>query len=224
MPLQTRGVLRRWGPGSLGCATGATLCLVDGTVGALRRLRRFLRSMSPELPPVDVVLQQVRDLLQAARVRFKIVGGVAVVHHGYARTTEDVDVVIEADGWTRLEPELASHGFERSSAGRLRHMATGVPVDVLVAGTPLPRAGAGVYPSPTALGASPRDPHVVDLAGLVELKLRARRHRDMADVVELVKRIDEARYIELESSVEKSLRPELAALRRDALEELAAGG
>jgi hypothetical protein len=61
----------------------------------------------------------------------------------------------------------------------------------------------------------------VDLGGLLELKLLARRHRDLADVVELLKRLDEARYDAIEAAVERSLRPELARLRRDALEELA---
>jgi hypothetical protein len=102
----------------------------------------------------------------------------------------------------------------------LRHRATGVRVDLLVAGDPLPRAGRGTYPSPLEVGASPRDRQVVDLGGLIELKLRAGRHRDRADVVELLKRVNDARCLEIEAAAERTLRPELAALRRDALEEL----
>ena len=106
----------------------------------------------------------------------------------------------------------------------MRHAATGVRVDLLVGGAPLPRPGAGVYPSPADLASSPRDPRFVGLAGLVELKLRARRHRDLADIVELLKRLDEARYTELEARAEPSLRAMLAGLRRDAIEELREGG
>ncbi len=177
--------------------------------------------MNSELPPVDVALGEVRKLLEDAGVAFRIVGGVAVVHHGYLRTTEDVDVLVAADAGPRIDAQLVKHGFERTSASRLRHIASGVRVDVLVAGETLPR-GVGVYPSPETLGASARDPQVVDLRGLVELKLVARRHRDLADVVELLKRLDEARYTEMEAAVERSQRPELARLRRDALEELGA--
>ena len=36
-------------------------------------------------------------LLRDAGVVFRIVGGVAVLHHGYARTTEDIDVLVAAD-------------------------------------------------------------------------------------------------------------------------------
>ena len=76
-------------PGSSGYAG-----IVDPTVGTLARLRRFARSMSPELPAVDVALGEVCRLLEDCGADFKLVGGVAVVHHGYARTTEHVDVLI----------------------------------------------------------------------------------------------------------------------------------
>jgi hypothetical protein len=179
--------------------------------------------MNPDLPQVDVALGAVRALLEHAGVGFKLVGGVAVVHHGYARTTEGVDVLLESGGPARLRPALASHGFEAVGELRLRHIPTGVRVDLLVAGSPMPRAGSGAYPSPDALEASPRDAAIVGLAGLFGLKLRARRHRDLADVVELLKGLDELRYTTVESEVERDLRPALADLRRDALEELADG-
>lgn len=178
--------------------------------------------MNPDLPAVDVALADVRKLLHAAGVPFKLVGGLAVVHHGYPRTTEDIDVLIERPFDPEALPSLlASNGFSQSSPNRLVHASTAVRVDLLVAGSPLPRAGAGTYPSPTELAASPRDPDVVGLAGLLELKLRAGRHRDEADVVELLKRLDEARYIEVEASVDRARRSRLAELRRDALEEMA---
>lgn len=177
--------------------------------------------MNPDLPAVDAALGEVRRLLEDAGVRFKLVGGVAVVHHGYARTTEDVDVLVESGAPARLQPSLASHGFERLSEQRLRHVATGVRVDLLVGGSPMPRAGQGTYPPPESLSASSRDPAFVSLAGLLELKMRAGRHRDLADVVELLKRLDQAHYIETEASLPADLRRPLADLRRDALDELA---
>jgi hypothetical protein len=193
---------------------------VDSTAEALARLRRFARPVNSEIPAVDVALGELRKLLVDAGVAFRLVGGVAVVHHGYARTTEDLDVLVEAAAVPRIDARLAAHAFERTSPARLRHAPTGVRVDLLVEGAPLPRDATRTYPSPEAVGESPRDPHVASLRGLVELKLRARRHRDLADVVELVKRLDEIRYTELEASVDPPLRPDLAGLRRDALEEL----
>jgi hypothetical protein len=196
---------------------------MDSTAQVLARLRRFVRPMAPDLPPVDSALDAIRKLFSDARVAFKIVGGVAVVHHGYPRTTEDVDVLVESATAERLQTALGANGFERVSAARLRHTATGVRVDLLVAGSPLPRTGAGSYPSPQALRGSSRDPDIVDLPGLLGLKVRAARHRDLADVVELLKRLDKEPYIEVEAAVDAALRWDLARLRRDALEELAAG-
>jgi hypothetical protein len=177
--------------------------------------------MNPDLPPVDMAFGAVRALLEDAGVAFKFVGGVAVVHHGYARTTEDVDVLLESDGPARLRASLASHGFEAIGELRLRHILTGVRVDLLVAGSPMPRAGSGAYPSPGALGASARDARIVGLPGLFGLKLRARRHQDLADIVALLKGLNEARYTEVEAEIDPTLRSALAELRRDALEELA---
>jgi hypothetical protein len=193
---------------------------VDSTAEALARLRRFARPVNSEIPPVDVALGELRRLLEDAGVVYRIVGGVAVVHHGYVRTTEDLDVLVEAGATPRIDARLEAHAFERTSPARLRHVPSGVRVDLLVEGTRLPRDATRAYPAPAALGESPRDPHVASLRGLVELKLHARRHRDLADVVELLKRLDEVRYTELEASVDPPLRPELAGLRRDALEEL----
>ena len=123
----------RVGPAGSSVA-GATLFLVDATADVLARLRRFAGAMNPDLPPVDVALGAVRALLEDAGMDFKFVGGVAVVHHGYARTTEDIDVLLENDGPARLRSSLASHGFEAVGELRLRHLPTGVRVDLLVAG------------------------------------------------------------------------------------------
>lgn len=114
---------------------------------------------------------------------------------------------------------LASHGFERETAHRLRHRETGVGVHLLVAGEEIPRPGASIYPSPRKLEASPEDPAIVGLAGLVGLKLRADRHQDRADLVALLKSLDEREYREVKADVEQDLRKRLWELRRDALEE-----
>jgi hypothetical protein len=55
------------------------------------------------------------------------------VHHGYARTTEDVDVLVEAGTADRLDAQLPLYGFERATRTRLRHVATSVRVDLLIA-------------------------------------------------------------------------------------------
>ena len=176
--------------------------------------------MKPETKAVDQVLPAVRALFAAAGVPFKIVGGVAVVHHGYARLTDDIDLLVDPSVPNRLDDLLNAHGFRREAADRLRHEATGVGVDLLLAGHPMPRPGSPLYPLFDSVESSPSDPDVAGLRSLLELKLYARRHKDLADVVELLKGVDDGVYVALEGGVAVSLRSELAALRRDAIEEL----
>ena len=177
--------------------------------------------MSPHVPAIDQALPALRALLADAGVAYKLIGGIAVVHHGYARMTEDIDVLIDGGSVAAIDGRLAAHGFTRQSASRLVHQPSGVRIDVLLAGAPGPRAGDPPYPVPGRLAGSPRDATVVDLAPLLELKLRARRHQDLADVVALLKLVDETRYVALEADVAPDLRARLAKLRDDALEEVA---
>lgn len=176
--------------------------------------------MTPDVPPVDQALPAVRELMESAGVAFKLVGGLAVIHHGYIRTTEDIDVLVEAGSQDRFDARLEPSGFARETPHRLRHRATGVAVHLLVAGEPMPRPGGPPYPSPESLSSSPEDRAVVSLAALVRLKLLAGRHQDRADVVALLKDLDERAYLDLEAALEPAeLRRPLAELRRDALEE-----
>jgi hypothetical protein len=176
---------------------------MDATLEALSRLGRFARTMTPNPRNIELALPAARALFTETGAPFLIVGGVAVVHHGYLRTTEDIDVLVDPASLPTL----------------LRHVASDVPIDLLIAGEPMPRPGSPRYPFPDATRASPNDAAIVDLGLLCELKLHAHRHRDLADVVELLQRLTEGRYQEVEAAVPPIMRPELAALRRDALEE-----
>ena len=191
----------------------------DRLAARLGRVRRLARAMNPSTKPVDEVLPLVRALLAEAGVVYRFVGGVSVVHHGYVRTTQDIDVLVRPDAAAALDPLLEKHGFERVSPHKIRHVATGVPVDFLVAGETLPRPLAKPFPDPASTTVSTDDESVIGLAVLFELKLRAGRLRDQADVLELLKRVDDAHYIPLEAAVSAELRPTLARLRDDALEE-----
>jgi len=194
---------------------------MESTAVALAGATAFARAMRPELPAVEDGLLALRKLLAQAEIPYALVGGVAVIHHGYVRATRDLDLLLEREDLDRLTKHLAEHGFERTAANRLRHVESGVDVDLLFAGDPRPRPGAPPYPRPRDLARSRREHDVVDLSGLVDLKLVAGRHQDLADVVALLKPLGEADYLELESALRPELRTQLFRLRRDALEELA---
>ncbi len=177
--------------------------------------------MTGAIPAVDEAIAPTRALLDAARVDYKLIGGLAVIHHGYARLTVDIDVIVERGAHSRLEPLLAEHGFSRSRHDQLRHDNTGVRVDVLEEGVPMARPGAPAFPAPASLAASPSDRRVVALAPLIALKLHARRLQDLADVGALIMHLDEIGYTALEAATEPGLRPLLSRIRAEALDELA---
>lgn len=193
---------------------------MESTAAALAGATAFARAMRPELQVVEDGLAALRKLLAEVQVPYALVDGVAVIHHGYVRATRDLDLLLAREDFARLVPQLAAPGFEHSATNRLRHLESGVDVDLRFAGDPRPRPGAPPYPTPRDLGRSPREGDVVDLPGLVDLKLVAGRHQDLADVVALLKPLDETGYLELEAALGPELRGQLYRLRRDALDEL----
>lgn len=177
--------------------------------------------MNPEIAPVDVALPALRELLREAGVEYKIVGGLAVIHHGYERFTSGIDVLLTRAGAEAIVDHLGAHGFSSQSGRRLRHEPTGVRVDVLREGDTLvgPRP-APPLPGPGALPGAATDPQVVALPALLDLKLDAGRRQDLTDVVKLLARLDDSRFVHVEAAVRPHHRAELASLRAEALEEL----
>lgn len=157
-------------------------------------------------------------MLARAEVTYALVGGIAVIHHGYVRTTQDIDLLLDRHEAGRVVPLLHAGGFEAHGERRWRHLSTGVTVDLLFGGEPMPRE-RDRYPFPADVGRSSRERDIVDLPALITLKLQAGRFRDEADVVELLQRLDEGDYLRVEAAFAPELRPRLFELRTVALEE-----
>lgn len=192
---------------------------METTELALERVLAFGRSVKPDLPAVDAALAAVRALFAGANTSYVVVGGVAVLHHGYVRTTRDIDLIVEPEAAAGLGPQLAASGFERERANRWRHRPSGVEIDLLFAGDPIPPSSKRRYPAPVAVARSSREQDIAALPALLELKLAAGRHQDVADVVGLLQGLDEQSYLGVEAAVDLELRPRLADLRQDAMEE-----
>jgi len=154
-------------------------------------------------------LEEVARTLDEAGVRFILVGGIAVVAHGYGRLTRDLDLVIEleADIVRRAFVALGSLGYSPTvpvtAAGladprqRIRwiedkgmtvlnfhsDLHRDTPVDVFVIE---PFDFDDEYRSALVLEIAPgRAVHVVRLPTLLRLKDQAGRPQDIADAAEL---------------------------------------
>lgn len=154
-------------------------------------------------------LEELARVLDDAEVRFILVGGIAVVAHGYGRLTRDLDLVIEleagvlqrafgalrglgyrprvpvtADGLA--DPDQRRRWIEEKGMTVLNFhsdLHRDTPIDVFVTE---PFDFDEEYEGALVLHLTPgRSVHVVRLATLLSMKDEAGRPQDVADAAEL---------------------------------------
>jgi len=163
-----------------------------GGDAAIREVARFFVHDDP----VHQTLREIARRLDALHIPYAIVGGMALVAHGYARTTVDVDVLVTAAGLDAAHKSLDGLGYVPPFAGskNLRDTQTGVQIKFLVSGQfpgdgkPKPVA----FPNPATVSVEIDGVRFLTLPKLVELKLASGmtnpgRLRDLADVQELIR-------------------------------------
>lgn len=159
---------------------------------AVREATRFFMRDDP----VHRSLRSIAQRLDALGIPYAVGGGMALVAHGYDRTTVDVDVLLTPAGLEAAHRALDGLGYVPPFAGStaLRDTDTGVRIEFLIAGRypgdgkPKPVA----FPDPAAVGVEIDGVRYVSLPTLIELKLASGmtnpgRLRDLADVQELVR-------------------------------------
>ena len=144
---------------------------------------------------VHKALAKMTRRLEELRVPYVIAGGMALFFHGYRRFTEDVDIVVTAEGLRRLHQHLDGLGYVPLFPGSrgLRDAENGVRVEFLVTGEfpgdgkPKPVA----FPAPDEAVVEVAGVRILSLTALVELKLASGvapgRRKDLGDVQELIK-------------------------------------
>jgi hypothetical protein len=160
-----------------------------------------------------------RDIkqLDKARIPYAIVGGMAVNAHGHQRTTDDLDVLLTADGLAEFRKRFVPKYYDTHPRlpRRFTDRKNEVTIDFLVTGL-YPgsgRPGPIAYPDPAAVGQTIEELQVLDLATLIQLKLAARRHQDFADVVSLI------RVQQLDETFAERLHPSVRSDYIECLEE-----
>jgi hypothetical protein len=153
---------------------------------------RFLMGQSN----VHLALAELAQALDADGIPYAIVGAMALNEHGYRRTTEDVDVLLTADGLARFKAAHVGRGWVEKFPGSrgLRDARHGVNIDVVIAGE-FPGDGKPKpvrFPDPATVAERGAHVALLPLDKLIELKLASgmsapHRLRDLADVIELVR-------------------------------------
>jgi hypothetical protein len=163
-----------------------------GGGAALTEASRFFMKQGP----VYESLWRIAAKLEELKIPYAIAGGMALVAHGYERTTVDVDVLVSAEGLEAVHRALEGLGWVPPFAGskQLRDVETSVRIEFLVSGQfpgdgkPKPVA----FPDPRDVAVAIDGVRYLGLETLVELKLasgmtNAGRLKDLADVQELIR-------------------------------------
>ncbi|MDX2200616.1 MAG: nucleotidyltransferase family protein [Phycisphaerae bacterium] len=165
-----------------------------GGLAAIREASRFLMRDDP----VHRTLAAIAKRFDELNIEYAVVGGMALVAHGYLRTTADVDLLVRPDGLEALHRALDGRGYLPPFEGsrNLRDTSTGVRIEFVVTGQypgdgkPKPVA----FPEPSAAFIERDGIRFITLEKLIELKLASGisnpgRLRDLADVQELIREL-----------------------------------
>jgi hypothetical protein len=175
---------------------------------------------------LNKTLTRLSNDLEERGIDYMVIGAVALLAHGYPRFTEDIDLVMTAEGLQKFHDELVGLGYAPAFPGakRLRSTTDGVSIEVMTTGEypgdgkPKPVS----MPDPSQASTEIDGIRFVTLEKLIELKLASGisapdRLKDLADVQELIKirkldadfarKLDpyvRTKYLELEEAVRKS--------------------
>jgi len=169
------------------------------------------------------VYETVRRLarrLEAEGLPYAIVGGMAVVEHGYRRATSDIDVLMRPETLAAFRERCLGRGYVPAFVGAsrmFRDTETGVSVEVVTTGQ-FPGDGRPKpvsFPDPERVSRAGSDFRVVDLETLINLKLASglsapHRLQDLADVQRLI--AETALPLELAERLDPSVRDEYRRL------------
>ena len=165
-----------------------------GGAAAIQMASRFFMRDDP----VHLSLRRIAEKLDQLEIPYAVVGGMALVAHGYDRTTLDVDILVTREGLDALRKSLEGRGYRPPFEGsrNLRDTRTGVQIEFVVTGA-FPGDGkpkAVAFPPPADVSVEIDGIRYVTLPTLIELKLASGmtnpgRLRDLADVQELIRRL-----------------------------------
>ncbi|HTU92628.1 MAG TPA: hypothetical protein VMF69_21280 [Gemmataceae bacterium] len=157
--------------------------------------------------PVYKTMRRTIKNLEKAKIPYALMGGMAVNLHGYRRTTNDVDILLMAEGLDEFRKRFVPKHYDATPRRprRFTDRKNQVIVDFLVTGLYPGNGQPGpiAFPDPTVVRTTIEGCQVINLAVLIELKLAARRYQDFADVISLIRahQLDESFAGRLHSSV-----------------------
>lgn len=159
----------------------------------LRQVDNFFMNTGP----IQQTLRNIADRLSQTNIDYVVIGGMALALHGLIRPTQDVDLLLTAEGLKEFQTRLVGLGYRPTFPGAKKHFRdtdTDVKVEIITTGE-YPGDGqpkAIAFPNPADVAVTLEGYKVVRLESLIELKLASgmsakhRQLRDLADVQQLI--------------------------------------
>ena len=169
---------------------------------------------------IYATLRRLAHDLDERHLDYALIGGLALVAHGYRRFTEDIDVLMTPDTLAAFREHFVGRGYLPAFAGAsktFRDTQTGVRIEIITTGE-YPGDGkpkAVSFPNPADARLEREGLWLITLEKLIELKLASglsapHRLKDLADVQELIARLKLP--LELAEQLDASVRPEYQRL------------
>jgi len=160
-------------------------------------------------------LRRLAARLSEEGLEYAVIGGMALVAHGYRRFTEDVDILLTPAALKLFKEKFVGLGYVpafTTASKSFRDTRTGVKVEVMTTGE-YPGDGKPkpvVFPDPALARTEREGLWVLTLEKLIELKLASglsapHRLKDLSDVQELIV------HLKLPLALEEQLDPSVRA-------------
>jgi hypothetical protein len=146
---------------------------------------------------VRAAMEKITTLLESLEIPYAIVGALSLSEYGYERFTHDVDLLLTREGLKQFKERWLGRGYVEKFEGSrgVRDVENDVLIDVVLAGDypgdgkPKPVS----FPDPSREARRGARVRLLPLERMIELKLASgmsapHRLRDLADVVELIRR------------------------------------
>lgn len=145
-------------------------------------------------------LRRLARQLQDEGMEYALIGGMALVAHGYRRFTEDVDILMTPETLEKFQERFVGRGYVPAFQGKrkvFRDTETDVRIEIVTTGE-YPGDGkpkSVAFPNPAHARLAREGIWLITLEKLIELKLAsglsaAHRLKDLADVQDLILRLN----------------------------------
>lgn len=145
-------------------------------------------------------LRHLARELEQEKLEYALIGGMALVAHGYRRFTEDVDILMTPETLEKFKEKFLGRGYVPAFQGArkvFRDTDTGIRIEVVTTGEypgdgkPKPVA----FPNPAHARFEREGIWLITLEKLIELKLASglsapHRLKDLSDVQDLIVRLN----------------------------------